>query len=57
MKGVLARVDKEFAIVENCAKANVAVLSRVDSDVSIFLVSTFRAQLFSVLRVLLNLVA
>jgi hypothetical protein len=57
MKGVLARVDKEFAIVENRAKANVAVLSRIDSDVPIFLVSTFRAQLFSVLRVLLNLVA
>lgn len=55
MESMLARVYEEFAVVENCTKANVAVLGRVDRDMPVFLVSALRPKYLGVLRVFLNL--
>ncbi len=55
MESVLARVHKELTIVEDCSVADVTVLSWVDRDVSVLLMTSLRAKKLSVLRVLLNL--
>ena len=39
MERMLAWVDKELTIVKHCSEADVAVLSRVDDNVAILLVT------------------
>lgn len=55
MERMLARVHEEVTVVEDGSEADVAVLSRVDRDVPILLVTALRAEQFSVVRVLLDL--
>ena len=57
MEGVQTRIDEELTIVKDCAKADIAVLGRVDRDVLVLLMTSLRTQELSVLRVSLNLVA
>ena len=52
---MLAGVNEELAIIEDRAEANIAVLGRIDDDMSILLVTSLRAKKLSVLRMLLNL--
>ena len=57
MESMLAWVDKELAIVEDCSEADVTVLSRIDLDVPVLLVASLGTQELGVLRVLLDLSA
>lgn len=55
MESMLTGIDKELAIVKDCSEANIAVLSGIDHDVTIFLVASLRTQKFRILRMLFNL--
>ena len=55
MERMLARIDEEFAIVEYCSEADVAVLGWIDHDVPVFLVASLRSKYLRVLGVLLDL--
>ena len=55
MESMLTRVDEELAIIENRAETDVAVLGRVDRDMTILHVASLCAELLSVLRVLADL--
>ena len=57
MESMLAWVDKELAIVEDCSEADVTVLSGIDLDVPVLLVASLGPQELGVLRVLLDLSA
>ena len=55
MECMLARIDKEFAIVEYCSEADIAGLGGIDHDVPVFLVASLRSKYLRILRVLFNL--
>ena len=57
MESMLAWVDKELTIVEDCSEADVTVLSGIDLDVPVLLVASLGPQELGVLRVLLDLSA
>ena len=57
MESMLAGINEELTIVKDCAKANVAILSGIDHDMTILLMASLRAEKFRVLRMLFDLSA
>lgn len=55
MERMLARIHKELTVVKDCSVADVAVLGRVNRDMSVLLMPSLRSQKLRVLRMLLDL--
>ena len=49
MECMLARIDKEFAIVEYCSEADIAGLSWINHDVPVLLMASLRSKYLRVL--------